>query len=158
VVNEGLSGAASIDGVNTIQALLQKHPQAQFFMVMYGHNDAQDGIPSGLGLNPGDIGYTGSFKERIQTIINAVRAAGKTPLLAKAPAILPFDGPWDSAVQQYNAVMAELAANPANGIPVAPPDFYTYFRNHPEEYAADILMNGVGYQSMAQIWRATLAP
>ncbi len=111
-MNEGVSGAPSANGVGIIQALLQEHPQAQYFMLMYGHNDAEDGVPSGLGLNPGDIGYAGSFKERIQSIINAVRAAGKTPLLAKAPAIMPFDGPFDSAVQQYNAVMVELAANP----------------------------------------------
>jgi hypothetical protein len=108
-------------------------------------------------LNSGDPGYTGSFKHNIQQIINAINAAGKTALLAKAPPVLPVDGPSDSIIQQYNMVMDELAGMPANGIPVPPADFHTYFRSHTAEFANSLDLNGVGHQSLAQIWLQTLS-
>jgi lysophospholipase L1-like esterase len=156
VVNEGVSGAASSVGVATIQSLLQKHPNAQYFMIMYGHNDFRDNVPSGRGLMPGQAGYAGSFKDRIQQIINAINAAGKTALLAKAPAILPLSGAANAAVQDYNIVMDELAATVTNNIPLAPPDFYSYFAAHTNEYADSVVMNGLGYRSMARIWFQSL--
>jgi lysophospholipase L1-like esterase len=127
---------------------------------LIGHNDfLLDGAPSGLGLNPGEAGYAGSYKDNVQRIIDAVKAAGKTVILAKAPPVLPVNGTTDNAVQQYNLVIAELAANPANGIPIAPPDFHSFFESRTAtEYFDTILLNGLGYQSMAQIWLDALTP
>jgi lysophospholipase L1-like esterase len=171
VVNEGVGGTSAggsgvNDGVNIISTLLANHPNANYVMVMYGHNDAKiqtglpNGRPSGSGLVSGQPGYAGSFKDKIQQIINAVKAAGKRPLLAKAPPIKP-DAQYNvSLIPEYNTVMDELAADPANNVDFPPADFYTYFLNHPEEYAGSdtILMNGLGYQHMAEIWRNTLVP
>ena len=157
VANEGVSGNTAADGLARIQAILQKHPQSQYFLVMFGTNDAYQGVPSGLGLSPGNAGYVNSFKDRMQQIINAIVAAGKQPILARAPVWLPINGTQDQRQQQYNQVVLELVA--ANAISVTPPDFYAYFAaTHPTEYDDHIHPNGVGYQSMADIWDQALSP
>jgi hypothetical protein len=45
----------------------------------------------------------------------------------------------------------ELVA--VNGIEVVPPNFYNYFRTHPEELADFCHPTGLGYKSMARMWR-----
>ena len=125
VVNEGITGTSSINGVKSIKFALQNYPAATAFLIMYGHNDAALQLPSGLGLLPGDPGYAGSFKDYMQRIVNKVRNAGKVPLLAKHPAALPLDGPIDVTLLEYNLVIEQLAADPNNGVTVAPPDLST---------------------------------
>jgi lysophospholipase L1-like esterase len=128
VINQGIPGGSAFSGAAIINQVLQNYPSAGFFILMYGHNDITAGRPSGLGLLPGNPGYTGSYKDYMQRMITAIRNAGKVPLLAKHTAVMPLDGPVDSAIQQYNLVIDELAADVNNGIPVPPPDFYNYFR------------------------------
>jgi lysophospholipase L1-like esterase len=155
VYNEGVPGYTSTQGAALVPTLLQRHVSAQYFIIMFGANDATYSTPSGLGLNVGDSGYSGSFKHRMQTIIDAVRGAGKIPILAKTPPILPLDGPRDVWVQRYNQVVAELAQAPTNQVAVAPPDFYSYFRtNVATQYPPGDAYhpNGVGYQAMAALW------
>jgi lysophospholipase L1-like esterase len=159
VANAGVGGTASGDGAASIGSVLGAYPSAQRVLVMYGHNDAIRNVSSGLGLGPQHPGYAGSFKHNIQRIIDAVRAAGKAPILAKAPGVLPLNTGDDVKVQEYNQVIEELAADPANGIPVQPPDFRTHFETRTNEYAnSGVEMNGLGYQSMAQVWLQHLAP
>ena len=132
---------------------------ANYVMIMYGHNDFLAGRPSGLGLVQGNPGYTGSYKDYMQRMITAIRTAGKVPLLILNPAVLPLDGPVDTAVREYNLVLNELQANPGNGIPFAPPDLYSYFRNRTAtHYSTNTEPNGLGYQGMAQIWSQAIAP
>jgi lysophospholipase L1-like esterase len=121
---------------------------------MYGTNDAETTLPggpvqSGFGLNPGDPGYDGSYKDNMQTIISAILAAGKTPYLAKVPFT---SDPLRSiaSIQAYNVVIDELIFD--NGIMVIPPDFYAHFDANRGELADGIHPNGVGYQSMADMW------
>jgi lysophospholipase L1-like esterase len=169
VVNEAVGGSASIDGVNIIQTTLARHPGAGMFLVQYGTNDATPtgGTPSGLNLNPGDSGYSGSFKDNLQQIINAVNAAGKKIALAKAPMALadcgnctPYSDPSTATknimIQQYNQVVDQLVANPANNISVVPPDFYTFFSNNRGDYSDEFHPNGMGYQAMANLWDQAL--
>jgi lysophospholipase L1-like esterase len=156
VVSEGIGGTTSADGLALISSLLQEHPGAQRFLIMYGTNDSNVPIASGLGLQPGNPGYAGSFKDNMQRIISAIKGAGKVAILAKAPVVLPVGGPRDTIVQNYNLVIDELVA--ANLIPVSPPDFHAYFATHyPTEYADSLHPNGIGYQSMANLWLQVLA-
>ena len=154
VVNEGVSGHTASDGLTLIPTILANHPAAKFFLVQYGTNDAGYPFASGLGLNPGNPGYNGSYKDYMQQIITAIAAEGKEAFLAKVPIILPEGNPKNVWIQEYNAVIDELLA--VNGITVVPPDFYTYFRNHPEQLDDDKHPNGVGYQSMASLWFTAL--
>ena len=84
----------------------------------------------------------------MQQIIYLIIDAGKTVYLGKCP----YAGIPDlSTIQQYNAVIDELVL--ANGIEVVPPDFYSYFEQvYPDEFADALHPNGLGYQSMADLW------
>jgi lysophospholipase L1-like esterase len=57
-------------------------------------------------------------------------------------------------IQQYNQAIGELWAE--NGITVVPPDFYSWFEQHPEQLADPLHPNGVGYQAMANLWKISL--
>jgi lysophospholipase L1-like esterase len=165
VAKEGVAGHRAVEGLALVPTLLQRHPKARYNLIQYGTNDsgASGGlpVPSGEGLNPGDEGYAGSFKDNMQRIITAFVQAGQTPLLAKVPIVIkpcascdPFPAP-DAAppnilIQAYNRVIDELVI--VNNIQVIPPDFYNHFRSHPEEFSDDLHPNGAGYQSMATLW------
>ena len=159
VANEGVGGVSSADGAAFIAATLSKYPSANYYLVLYGTNDADTFFggptPSGKGLLPGNAGYSGSYKDNMQRIISAIKAAGKTPFLAKVP-FTPLPRYSDTIIREYNAAIDELVA--ANGIPVTPPDFYIHFKNSPGQLDADGLHpNGAGYQSIANLW-ATVLP
>ena len=150
IVNEGDSGATSLDGLLRLPTVMANHPNARYYLILYGTNDANIFVdtPSGLGLNPGQAGYNGSYKDNLQQIISEIRLGGKTPYLAKVPYTL--DAVRIPKILQYNAVIDELVAS--NGIAVVPPDFYAYFNAHQDEFSEPLHPNGVGYQSMANLW------
>jgi lysophospholipase L1-like esterase len=165
VAKEGVAGHMTVDGLTLIPTLLQRHPKARYNLIQYGTNDSGASgalpVPSGEGLNPGDPGYAGSFKDNMQRIITAFVRAGQTPLLAKVPIVIapcascePFPDPDaeppNRLIQAYNRVIDELVI--ANGIQVTPPDFYTYFKSHPEEFSDNLHPDGPGYQAMANLW------
>jgi lysophospholipase L1-like esterase len=153
VINEGIGGTSSIDGVSLIPTLVSKHPNAQRFLIGYGTNDAGGPVPSGLGLHPGDGGYPGTFKDNMQRIIAAVKNAGKVPHLAKIPASIGAFAGRNSLYQTYNQVIDELVAE--NAGTVVGPDFFSWFNDpaHQNQFSSDGLHpNGVGYHSMGTLW------
>lgn len=155
VENEGVSGANSATGLAGIGDVLARHPEAKYFLVMYGTNDAGLGMASGRGLEPGDAGYANSYKDNMRQIIWAIEGAGKRPLLAKVP--YTSDPLRDLAlIQEYNDVVDELVA--FHFIDVVPPDFFAHFQSNPGELDDGTHPDGVGYQSMAALWRDALTP
>jgi peptidoglycan/xylan/chitin deacetylase (PgdA/CDA1 family)/lysophospholipase L1-like esterase len=169
IVNHGFGGTTSAYGVSLIPVLLNKYPDSQRYLILYGMNDSRPWlpVPSGKGLSPGDPGYPGSFKDNMQRMVDAVKGAGKAPTLAEINIALgdcnspvdcpPYPNPDAGArsvlIKEYNLVIDQLVGNPANNITVQPPDFYTYFRQHyATEYFDNIHPNGVGYQSMGRLW------
>ncbi len=174
VSDEGVPGTTSAEGLEIVPAVLQKHPTSQTFLVMFGMNDARPWlpVPSGQGLNPGDSGYAGSYKDHMQQIINGLKSAGKTVDLAKVNVALADcadNNPSDSGycapypnipqgarnvlIVQYNTVVDELVSS--NGITVTPPDFYNYFYNqgyYHTQYSDNIHPNAAGYAAMANLW------
>ena len=170
IANEGGPGDESADGPPLVgDVLLPKYPEAQWFLIQYGTNDACGifPVPSGLGLLEGESGYAGSFKDNMQQIITAVQEAGKEACLAKPPmlrGLSPFSAPFDDPennprnqlLTEYNAVIDGLVAY--NGIQVEPPNFYDYFKYHlSDEYYDNLHPNGEGYKSMADMWYNQLA-
>ena len=179
IINEGVGGITSLDGMELISAYLSKHPESQRFLVQYGTNDSNlwFPIPSGKGLTSEDPGYPGSFKENMQTIIDEINAEGKEVCLSKLPIALgddPYSSPYDNPdldgernvlIKEYNDVIDELKNDPLNDITVIPPDFYSLFnedvpggKRYDFEYADNLHPNGTGYRSMANHWLEPLAP
>jgi lysophospholipase L1-like esterase len=170
VINEGVAGTTSADGLMNLSPVLQRHPDSQRFLVKYGMNDARPWapVPSGLGLWPGNSGYPGTFKYNMQGMLDLIADAGKETLMAKINIALgdrasgdSYDDPNLGArsvlIREYNQVIDELfGANTT--IMFYPPDFYSYFEDlyyddsFLEEYLDNIHPNGLGYSSMAQIW------
>jgi lysophospholipase L1-like esterase len=166
VFNEGVPGDRSLNGVNSIDTILARHPKAKFFLVQYGTNDSHNlRVPSGEGLSPSNPGYAGSFKDNMQQIINAIVASNKIPILAKLPITFgtssrsnPFTDPDNAQrnflIQEYNRVIEELIS--ANNLQTAVPDFYNYFRANRAQMSDNLHPNGLGYQSMAELWSNAL--
>jgi len=155
VINEGVSGYTSSDGLGLLPDILSAHLNAQYYLIQFGTNDAATPTPSGLGLLPSDSGYPGTFKYNIQQMITMVENAGKVPYLAKIPkAFDPYTG-LNQLIQEYNQVINELVWE--NNITVIPPDFYCFFSQNPTQISSDGLHpNGTGYQSMAARWNEVL--
>ena len=153
VVNEGVSGDTSALGLALMPSLLSQHPGARFFLVQYGTNDAKTAppTPSGIGLSSGHPDYPGTFKDNMHQIIALIKSSGRIPYLAKVPKAFGSFDPINSDLQEYNQVIDELDSE--NGIGVMPPDFFSFFESHPEQMADDLHPDGVGYQSMARLWR-----
>jgi lysophospholipase L1-like esterase len=180
IVNEGVPGDKSVDGRLIISDLLVKHPNASIFLVQYGTNDASvsSPTPSGLGLSSGDPGYPGTFKDNMQQVIDAIKAAGKDVYLAKSPIALaqcetcdpypdPPTGQKNVLISEYNEVIDELVTDTSNGINIVPPDFFDYFSGvdlntgrfrYEDQYATQLHPNGVGYDSMADLWFQAITP
>jgi len=137
VVNEGISGDTSANGVGQISTTLSNNPSAKYFLVMYGTNDGK--------FANGPVS-SAAYKANMQAIINAIKNAGKTPYLAKVP-YSSSPAVDDSRIQAYNVAIDQLVVE--NGILVTPPDFYNYFKANPGQLADGIHPNGQGYRSMA---------
>jgi lysophospholipase L1-like esterase len=137
IANAGVSGDSSADGAAAIDNTLAAYPSADYYLILYGSNDASLPVPKA------------AYKANMQTIIDKIKAAGKTPFLAKVPyATVP--GFNDASIQEYNAAIDELKI--ANGLPVIPPDFYAWFNSRPDQLADGLHPDGTGYQSMANLW------
>ena len=147
---EGISGYTSAQGLARLPLVLERHPFAEFFLILYGTNDASGmfPVPSGLGLSPGNTGYPGSFKDNLQQIINMINLDNRNAFLSKAP--YTRSSAFNASIQKYNQVITNLADN--NGITVTPPDFYTFFEANPGQLSDTVHPTSVGYRSMATMW------
>jgi lysophospholipase L1-like esterase len=156
VFNEGVAGDTSIEGLSLVPSIIAEHPEANAFLVQYGTNDAGLPLPSGLTLSEGQAGYSGSFKDNMQQIITMITNAGKQAYLAKAPFANGGFSVRNSLIQEYNMVIDELIFE--NSIGVTAPDFYSFFEVNLDQYADELHPNGIGYQSMANLWYYVLSP
>lgn len=167
VLNEGIGGTTSKNGLNRLNATKRRHSKSQYWLILFGTNDSGGSmpVPSGLGLQSSDPGYAGSYKDNLQQIITKLKNSGKVPLLAKVPIALgpcssctPYTNPLTAArnllIQEYNQVVDELVAT--NAIPVEPPDLFSYFRDHQDEFSDNLHPNGNGYNAVAKLWRDAL--
>ena len=144
IINKGIAGDTSVEGRSLMPSILASNPQAQYFLIQYGTNDAGIPLPSG------------TFKANMQQMITLVKNAGKQAYLAKAPYAKGTHNGLNTLIQQYNQVIDQLISE--NSISVTAPDFYTYFESHQSQYSDDLHPNGTGYQSMANLWSNALTP
>jgi len=147
IENKGVGGVDSAYGAANISTTLSIYPQAKYYLVLYGTNDADTFFGGPVSRE--------SYKNNMQTIVSAVLAAGKTPYLAKVPYTTNTRYSVTS-IQEYNVVIDEIVAG--NGITVIPPDFYALFQNTGLLDVDGLHPNGTGYQSLANLWLGALAP
>ncbi len=84
------------------------------------------------------------FERDLQAAIATIKAAGHDPLLAVVPWSL------NGAIADYAQACRDVAQ--ANGLPPGP-DFYAWFKAHPEELAFDrVHPNAQGVASMQRLW------
>jgi lysophospholipase L1-like esterase len=162
IVNEGVEGETSLGGLMRVPGVLAKYPNAKFYLIQYGTNDAGF-VPSGLGLNPGDAGYPGSFKDTMQQIIDLVKSQGKTPMLALVPYTTKAFKISD--IIDYNRVITgynngsinDPGLIATNGLAVVPPNFYAHFEANPQQLNSDgVHPTGAGFRTMGDLWCGAL--
>jgi lysophospholipase L1-like esterase len=160
VVDEGHPGDTAPQGWAKIATSLNRTQGSQTYLVMFGTNDSNQSLPEPPGLNcyPGLSCYTGSYKEAMQGIIDAIIGTGQKVYLAKAPPIIG-NATLNTVIEQFNLVIDQLVTdNAGTGLVYAGPDFYTYFTNSPGQIGPDdVHPNGAGYAAMGQLWRNSLA-
>ena len=154
-------------------SVLTEHTDAKTFLVLYGANDTHiwSNLESGKGLNIGDAGYDGTYKDYLQQMIDLINSAGIRIAIAKIPVALgtssdtgnytePIeDGYRNVQARDFNEAIDELVTDPSNNIIITPPDFYTYFldnNTYENEYFDNLHPDGAGYRSMADLWRNAL--
>jgi lysophospholipase L1-like esterase len=154
VYNEGISGAKSSNGVAVIDSLLERHPDSDYYLIMYGTNDSSVPVSSGKTCTEADFvaaepACEGTYKNMVRDVILTVKAAGKHPLLALVPYTTnsSFNNTY---IQDYNIVAAQLINE--HNLATDAPDFYTYFQTNPTQLDDGVHPNGTGYQAMANLW------
>jgi len=171
IINEGIAGEKTEDGLIRLPSILAKYPEARTFLILYGTNDTNiwSNLESGKGLNIGDSGYAGTYKDYLKQMIELVNSIGKEVAIAKIPFALgesptsrdysePIEnGHRNVQAREFNEAIDELIANPSNNISVMSPDLYLYFKNnYVGKYFDNFHPNGLGYQNMAELWRDVL--
>jgi acyl-CoA thioesterase-1 len=138
VINGGVGGEKSDDGVRHIDAWLARNPDAHFWGLAYGTNDAA-----------GDAGDTSRFRANLTTLVDRVRAAGRVPILPTIP--FASDGHHRN-IPRFNAVIDELGR--ARSLPRGP-DLYAWFEAHPEELRDGVHPSDEGVASINRLWALT---
>jgi lysophospholipase L1-like esterase len=161
IMNEGLggtkSGSGAASGTGRINSTKNRHTESQYWLILFGTNDSSGTMPVPSGINCTEADFQGgtpscisTYKANMRQLILNLKNAGKVPLLAKVPFALNVPSSTDQLIRDYNVVVNQLVAE--HNIPVTPPDFYSYFKNHQGEFADDLHPNGNGYISIANLW------
>jgi hypothetical protein len=143
----GIGCINSTEVVEHLNEYLEYAGNVKFWAIEMGTNDAWGG---------GDWNLD-TYKKNMQTIIDSAKAHGITPILARIIATDSAKAGWQINPAFLKAV-DKLVED--NNLP-AGPDFYAYFKEHPEQLASDgVHPNGEakGGQAMHHLWAEALAP
>jgi acyl-CoA thioesterase I len=135
VINGGIGGEKSDDGVRHLDDWLARNPDARFWAVAYGANDAA-----------GDASDTSRFRANLRAMIDRLKSAGRVPIL---PTIAYASDGKHRNISRFNDVIDELRR--ADSLPPGP-DLYTWFFAHPEELRDGLHPNDRGIASINRLW------
>lgn len=141
VINGGIGGEKSDEGVRHIDEWLAQNPDSRFWCLEYGTNDAA-----------GDASDTSRFKSNLETLVGRIQKAGRVPILATIP--FASDGHHRN-IPRFNGVIDALRA--AFSLP-AGPDLYTWFSAHPEELRDGLHPDDRGIASINRLWAEAVDP
>lgn len=137
LLSGGTGGDEAANAVERLDVALPTLPPGSVVGLCYGSNDAARGVT------------LEAYKARLGAAIDQIREAGHVPILAVVPWSL------NGRIAEYAEVCRDLATE--KGLP-AGPDFYTYFKAHPEELETDkVHPNEVGIASMQRLWAKATA-
>jgi len=133
----GIAGAYSWQGAQYINSWLAVFP-GKYVGIAYGTNDAG-----------GDTTGAAAYYTYEETIVKAVLAAGKVPVVSKI--FYSTNASYTNYLPSYNAQIDALyAAYPQI---IKGPDFWTFFKNNPSLLGSDgIHPSDAGYVAMRQEW------
>ena len=143
----GIGCINSTEVVEHLNEYLEYAGNVKFWAIEMGTNDAWGG---------GDWNLN-TYVSNMQTIIDSAKAHGITPIIARIIATDSSKAGWQVNPAFLEAV-DKLTAD--NNLP-AGPDFYTYFREHPELLASDGVhpnSDTKGGQAMHHLWAEALSP
>ena len=143
----GIGCINSSEVVEHLNEYLKYAGNVKFWAIEMGTNDAWGG---------GDWNLN-TYVSNMQTIIDSAKAHGITPIIARIIATDSSKAGWQVNPAFLEAV-DKLTAD--NGLP-AGPDFYTYFKEHPELLASDGVhpnSDTKGGQAMHHLWAEALSP
>ncbi len=143
----GIGCINSTEVVEHLNEYLEYAGNVKFWAIEMGTNDAWGG---------GDWNLN-TYVSNMQTIIDSAKAHGITPVIARIIATDSAKAGWQINPAFLKAV-DKLVED--NDLP-AGPDFYAYFKEHPEQLASDgVHPNGEtkGGQAMHHLWAEALAP
>lgn len=132
LLSGGIGGDEAADAVGRLDVALPTLPPGSVVGLCYGSNDATRQVP------------LEAYKSRLAAAIDKVRSAGHVPVLAVVPWSL------NGRIAEYARVCRELIQE--KGL-VDGPDFFSYFKAHPEELETDkVHPNAQGIASMQRLW------
>jgi|HubBroStandDraft_2_1064218.scaffolds.fasta_scaffold67272_2 acyl-CoA thioesterase-1 len=135
MINGGVGGEWSKGGAKRIDECLRQNPDARFWAIGYGTNDAS-----------GNRSDTKEFASNMRDIIQRVKDAGRVPIVAKIP--YSTDGSHQN-VPAYNAVIDQLTIESH----LTPgPDLYSWFVAHPDQLLDGVHPNDPGSIAMNRLW------
>lgn len=134
-VNAGVRGDTTTTALSRLGRVLAAHPEARYVGIAFGTNDVW-----------GRMGVE-QFRSQVQAMIDRVKAAGKTPVLATVPY-----SPESALAKlpEYNRAIKELEAS--NRLP-AGPDLYTLVQANASYLSSDgVHMTAEGSQAIQRAW------
>ncbi len=143
----GIGCINSTEVVEHLGEYLEYAGNVKFWAIEMGTNDAWGG---------GDLNLQ-TYVKNMQTIIDSAKAHGITPVIARIIATDSAKAGWQ-VNPAYLEALDKLVAE--NGLPQGP-DFFGYFKEHPEMLASDGVHPNAetkGGQAMHHLWAEALAP
>ena len=143
----GIGCINSTEVVEHLNEYLEYVGNVKFWAIEMGTNDAWGG---------GDWNLN-TYVSNMQTIIDSAKAHGITPVIARIIATDSAKAGWQINPAFLEAI-DKLVEN--NSLPQGP-DFYSYFKEHPELLASDGVHPNAetkGGQAMHHLWADALAP
>ena len=139
--NGGIGGITSTDGRNNIDRWLSVDP-SKYVSIAYGTNDAW-----------GNQTGAEKYYENTAYMVEAVIAAGRTPIVPKIP--FSTETGVSAYLSDYNAMIDRIYENYPEVI--QGPDFETIFKENTELLSSDgVHPNDSGYDEMRKAWAAEM--
>lgn len=146
MLNEGLGGWQSDAAVKHIKLWLALNPDIHYWLLGWGTNDAFNMVDPH------------TFHDNLQYVINAIKAAGHVPVLARIPALRPTDSQGAADNAEIQALNAQIDLLTRENHLIPGPDLYALTSQHLTTYlgADGIHPTPTGAVAMNEAWYLAL--